>query len=145
MPPLTGHCLCRAITFELSGAPERVVHCHCESCRRSTSAPIATFVIVRRVDVRWIGDAPVVYPSSPGVRRSFCGRCGSPLAYETERRPDLIDLYACSLSDPAAVTPGSHVHVEEQLPWLDVLDDLPRYARGPQDAAPIAHGPRAKV
>ena len=131
MTTISGRCFCKAIAFEISAAPSEVIHCHCESCRRATSAPVATFLIVKRDDFRYVQGRPVTYDSSPGVRRSFCGACGSPLAYETEQRPDDIDLYVCSLDDPSAVTPQSHVHEAERLPWFEIQDDLPRYATTP--------------
>jgi hypothetical protein len=139
MSNLTGHCLCGDVAFAVSAAPLQVVYCHCESCRRATSSPVTTFLIVQRPDFRYTRGTPRVYASSPGVRRSFCERCGSPIAYETDRRPNHIDLYACNLSDPTAVVPQAHVHVEEQVPWFEVLDDLPRYARTPRDGEPIRH------
>jgi hypothetical protein len=141
MSNLTGHCLCGDITFEVSGVPLLIVHCHCESCRRTTSSPVTTFLIVGRSDFRYTQGAPKVYASSPGVRRSFCNRCGSPMAYESEQRPDHVDLYVCSLSDAAAAVPQAHVHVEEQVPWFAILDDLPRYAKTPRDGKPIRQGP----
>ncbi|HEX5325991.1 MAG TPA: GFA family protein [Acetobacteraceae bacterium] len=142
MTSLTGRCLCGAVAYEVSGPPAQVVHCHCESCRRHTSAPVATFLIVRHADFRYTSGAPKVYVSSPGVRRSFCNRCGSPMAYETDRRPDHIDLFVCSLSEPATVVPRVHVHAREQLPWFEILDDLPRYAESFTNGEPIRHGPR---
>jgi hypothetical protein len=138
---LTGHCFCGDVTFEVSSAPLQVAYCHCESCRRTTSSPVTTFLIVRREDFRYTQGTPNVYASSPGVRRSFCGRCGSPMAYESDGRPDHIDLYVCSLGDPSGAKPQAHVHVEEELPCFEILDDLPRYAKTPRDAGPIRHGP----
>jgi hypothetical protein len=142
MSHLTGRCFCRAITFEVAGPPRMVVHCHCESCRRSTSALVATFLIVNRTEFRYTHGQPKVFASSPGVKRSFCDRCGSPLAYETEQRPQHIDLYVASLDDPSAVIPQLHVHVQEQLPWFEILDDKPRYLVTGREGAPIHHGPR---
>lgn len=141
MSSLTGHCFCGDVAYEVSGVPLEVVHCHCESCRRTTSSPVTTFLIVRRADFRYTQGTPNVYASSPGVRRSFCGRCGSPMAYESDGRPDHVDLYACSLADPSAFTPRTHVYVEEQVPWFEMLDDLPRYAKTSRDAEPIRRGP----
>ena len=42
----TGRCLCGAIQFEFAGEAVETTHCHCESCRRQTSSPVATFVTV---------------------------------------------------------------------------------------------------
>jgi len=33
-----------------------------------------------------------------------------------------------SLAEPASLTPRGHVYVAEQLPWVHLADDLPRYA-----------------
>ena len=111
MDTLTGRCLCGTITFAITGPPLQIVHCHCESCRRTTSSPATTFLIVQRVEFKHSQGTPKSYESSPGVRRSFCERCGSPLTYETDRRPDHIDVYLCSLCNPAAIVPQAHV------PW----------------------------
>lgn len=139
----TGHCLCGAIQYEYDGEPSRVIHCHCESCRRQTASPVATFVIVPKAALRFTRGQPKEFASSPGVHRSFCDTCGSPIYYRTERRPDVIDLYAGTLSDPELVVPRSHVHVDEQLPWFEILDDLPRYVgSGSDTATPIRVGPR---
>ena len=48
MKTTSGHCLCRAIAFSFEGAPNWTLHCHCESCRRATSSPMATWVSVPR-------------------------------------------------------------------------------------------------
>jgi hypothetical protein len=138
----TGRCLCKAIQYEYEGEPVETAHCHCESCRRQTSSPIATFVTVRRSSLRFTHGQPKEYASSPGVRRSFCGACGSPIAYRSERNPTVIDLFAGTLVDPDIVNPTFHTHAEEQLPWFEVLDDLPRYAQSTRGAIPLRHGPR---
>jgi hypothetical protein len=140
--PTTGHCLCRAIQYEYDGKPTLVVHCHCESCRRQTSSSVATFVIVPKAALRFTRGRPKEFASSPGVYRSFCEACGSPIYYRTERRADQIDLYAGTLSDPAAVPAQVHVYAAEQLPWFDIVDDLPRYAGSSSSAELLRHGPR---
>ena len=140
----TGHCLCGAIQYEFEGDPLEVLHCHCESCRRQNSSPVATFVMVPRTALRFTLGQPKEYASSPGVHRSFCAACGSPIAYRTKRRPDITDLFAGSLSDPEAVAPTCHVYAEEQLAWFEVHDDLPRYARGHRGTTPMRHGPRTQ-
>jgi hypothetical protein len=62
--------------------------------------------------------------------------------YRTERRPDVIDLYLGTLSEPEAIAPQCHVHAVEQLPWFEVLDDLPRYPGSRWAEGPIRTGPR---
>jgi hypothetical protein len=142
MKSTAGHCLCGAIQFEFEGEPVEAAHCHCESCRRQTSSPVATFVTVQTTALRFTRGKPKEYASSPGVLRSFCGECGSPIAYWSERRADVIDLFAGTLADPTSVSPSLHTHAQEQLPWFEVLDDLPRYAQSSYGTMPMRHGPR---
>ena len=139
--PVTGRCLCGDVRYQFTGAPLKVLHCHCESCRRHASAPITTFVCVPRESFHHLGAAPVAYASSPGVTRTHCGRCGSPISYASERNTQ-IDLYIGTLDDPAAIVPTFHVHCAEQLPWFETHDALPRYALGQSGATPMRHGPR---
>lgn len=122
-----GRCLCGAVTYEFDGPMKWRGYCHCESCRRNTSSPVAAFFGVPREAFRFTGAAPKVFNSSPGVQRLFCDRCGSPMAFQGERWPGEIHLYAASLEDPEAYCPEAHVHVDEQLSWFDIKDDLPRH------------------
>jgi hypothetical protein len=146
-PTTTGRCLCGDIRYEYRTAPTSTLYCHCESCRRHTSAPIVAFVRVRKAAFRFTSGEPVAYASSPGVWRTHCGRCGSPIAYEVDDLPDEIDLYTATLNDPAAVeaAPTHHVHAGEQLPWIETADLLPRYQREREGAAPLRHGPRQRA
>ena len=128
-----GHCLCGDVTFEYSGAENWQAYCHCESCRRNTSSPVTAFLGVPRASFRFTGKAPAVYESSPGVRRLFCGRCGSPMAFDADRYPEEIHLFAASLDDPRDYAPQCHVHCAERLPWFDVRDDLRRYPASGND------------
>lgn len=124
-----GRCLCGSVTYEYSGPENWRGHCHCESCRRNTSSPFTTFFGVPNEAYRFTGEKPSVYESSPGVRRLFCGRCGSPMAYDSDRFPDEIHFYAATLEDSSDFKPGFHVHCAEQVPWVELADDLPKYER----------------
>src|SRR4051812_25752328 len=100
---ITGHCLCRAMEFAYDGEPKWTLNCHCESCRRATSSPMATWISVPLSSFRFTGGRPNYYASSQGVRRGFCAKCGSPLTYENERIPGEIHILAVALSDAGKV------------------------------------------
>lgn len=142
--PMTGRCFCRAITFEYRGDPNWMLHCHCESCRRATSAPIVTWISVLRSGFRITKGSPRSYQSSTGVRRSFCGDCGSPLTYVAETIPEEVHILAGTLDDPSPVRPDRHVFVEDQLPWFEVFDELPRYTTTSRGTKPVRVGPRQR-
>lgn len=126
----TGRCLCGDLTYEFTGEPKWLSYCHCESCRRQVSSPVAAFVGLDRKQFRYTHGTPTRFVSSPGVTRSFCGRCGSPMSFEGEKWPGEIHLYTGTLSDPAAFAPTEHVRVAEKLPWFEVADQLPRHPYG---------------
>lgn len=128
-----GRCLCGAVKFAARGEPKWVAHCHCETCRRATSAAFATYAGYATGAVEWRGETPGVFHSSPGVTRRFCPRCGSPLSFEGERWPDEVHLFLPSFEEPASLQPKGHVFVEEQLAWVHLADELPRFARTTRD------------
>ena len=125
-----GRCLCGAVAYEYDGPENWIGHCHCESCRRNCSAPFTTFVGVPNAAWRFIGIEPAAYASSPGVRRLFCPKCGTPVAYSAEKFPDETHFYLAALEDASGLAPAFHVFAGEQVPWVELADHLPRYLRG---------------
>ena len=123
----TGHCYCGAVQFEVSGAPIWVSHCHCQSCRRHTASVMATFAGYHLAQLTYTADLPASYSSGDGVKRSFCGQCGSPISYQSDRWPDQVHLYLGIFDDPHEMHPEAHVKCEEKIAWLNLDDDLPRY------------------
>ena len=140
-----GHCLCRAIRYEFEGKPNFVSYCHCESCRRHTSSSVATFVGVKLDQFRYLEGTPASYPSSPGVWRYFCPTCGSPMAYTNDASwPGEVHLYLGTLEHPEKFGPTDHVHVNEQVPWFEVEDELPRFEKSSDSGQPARHGPKSR-
>ena len=139
-PAHKGRCLCGRISFEADTKPLWVDYCHCNSCRRSTGAPVTTFVAFHRDSVRVTGE-PKAYSSSPGVYRSFCGHCGTPLSYESDDCPGEIHFYISVMDAPDIYLPQRHVFHEEHISWLELNDDLPRY-EGLARNEPASWGPK---
>jgi hypothetical protein len=124
----SGRCHCGQLHFVAAGDPKWVVYCHCASCRRHTASPVACFVNYPLAGVQFTGSR-TTYASSPGVTRSHCATCGTPIAYETAGRPGEIDLYLNAFDEPECFEPQAHVHFAEHLPWFDTRDDRPRLPR----------------
>ena len=96
-----------------------------------SSSPVSTFVILGKDSFRYTRGKPVAYASSPGIERTHCGRCGSPIAYENK---DEFALYACTLDDATGLKPEYHSWFAEKMPWLEIADALPRHQRSSRDA-----------
>jgi hypothetical protein len=43
----------------------KILHCRCESCRRHTASPLATFVCVPQERFRWLAGTPVAADTLP--------------------------------------------------------------------------------
>ena len=124
---LEGGCLCGAIRYRVTGPAVDSGTCHCRSCRKASSAPelpYAQFLLSRFEITRgW----PARYHSSPGVTRSFCSHCGSPLTYRRDDQPDRLDIMSCSLDDPNALPPSYHVWTSHMPRWATIGDALPAF------------------
>ncbi len=82
-----------------------VVYYHCRDCRRASGALVSLFVGYRMEQVETGPGVPKVYRSSPGVGRSFCGDCGTPLSYEDERLPGEVYVPVGVFDDPETFYP----------------------------------------
>ena len=120
---LKGHCLCRGVRYTLSGEPQWCAHCHCGDCRRHTGSVVATFVGVETDQFTLTAGVLGRYESSPGVFRSFCANCGTPMAYERDELPGEIHLYLGTFEHPENIRPTLEVFCRERLPWLELKVD----------------------
>ncbi|MCZ6722258.1 MAG: GFA family protein [Proteobacteria bacterium] len=122
----TGGCMCGAVRYRVVGEPLWVNYCHCADCRRSSAAPVSVFAGVREDQFTVEQGEATHYASSPGVVRSFCATCGTPLTYQSSKFPGEVHVLIGSFDEPRNFTPTGHVLTAEQLPWLHISDDLPR-------------------
>ena len=122
---MQGHCLCGSVRFEVDLPVQACVNCHCESCRRQCSAPMTTYIAVFDGRWKWTGEHPKTFNSSPGVERSFCDNCGTPISFRSDKMSGVMHLYVAAMETPQAFAPTLHVAHEEKLPWLSLDDGLP--------------------
>ena len=110
-----GGCLCGSVRFEIDLPILSCVNCHCESCRRQCSAPMTTYIGIPDGQWRWTGKKSKSFESSPGVERSFCDKCGSPISFRSESMSGVMHIYLAALEDPDQFSPSLHVAHEEKL------------------------------
>jgi hypothetical protein len=124
-----GGCLCGEVRYRVSGTPLWAAYCHCESCRRASGSVVLPYAGFDEQNFEIVEGEPVRFNSSPGVTRSFCRRCGSPLTYEGERFPGEVHITLGCLDRPDAFAPTAHVWTEDRIAWLTFADGLPHYER----------------
>lgn len=88
---------------------------------------MTTYIGVADAHWRWTGKKPGIHRSSPGVERTFCADCGSPISFRSQAMSGVMHFFVALMADPGQFEPQCHVAWEERLPWLPVADDLPKF------------------
>jgi hypothetical protein len=123
-----GSCLCRAVTFEVSGPLAPPDGCHCRQCRKqsghffaSTDVEESRLTIHDSGGLKWFG-------SSPRVRRGFCSTCGSSLFWDP-LDSDKIAIAMGAFDGPTETRMHMHIFVAEKGDYYETDDGLPQHAR----------------
>ncbi|WP_296718438.1 GFA family protein [Erythrobacter sp.] len=120
--PVTGHCLCSAVTIRVTAMRTEVDICHCAMCQRWGGAFYAG---VKGEDAEVSGEEAItVYQSSAWAERAFCSTCGSNLWYRflpTGGRSFLAGLFDL----PAGFGIEQQIFVDEKPDWYDIAQESP--------------------
>lgn len=131
MTTYKGSCFCGAVHLEVTGEPEGMGYCHCESCRSWSAGPVNAFSLWKpeAVKVTKGADHIATFEKNPTSQRKFCDTCGGHLM--TNHPPfGLIDVYAATLPT-LKFAPGVHVNYAETV--LPMKDGLPKFRDFPAD------------
>jgi hypothetical protein len=128
-----GGCLCGAIRYQVTGAPSSSIICHCRTCRKASGAPSVGWLTFDRAHFTVLAGLPRCFVSSPGVERTFCATCGTPLTYANEKTPEEIDVTTVSLDEEMVFAPASEVWVSHQLDWETVDPERTQYPEGTRE------------
>jgi hypothetical protein len=133
---LIGRCLCGGVRFEIDGQLGPVIYCHCSMCRHATGSSFATNASVEMEAFRIVsgGDLIKEYESSPGNRRAFCSRCGSPLYGTFADLPSVRRVRLGALESSGGAKSVAHIWIGSKSDWFDVTDELERFDKEPPDS-----------
>ena len=132
-------CFCGAVKFSLSGEPEAMAYCHCDSCRHWSAGPVSAFTL-------WKPDAMQIlqgmekmatYSKNPLTdnenivsNRQWCKSCGGHICTEHPVM-GLIDVPAVLIKE-LDFEPSFHVHYQETV--HSMKDGLPKFSDLPNEA-----------
>src|SRR6476659_7521892 len=91
----TGQWLCGKVAFEIDVPARWAWHDHSAASRRAHGAAYATYVGSWRKRFRITkGEGYIARFEDKAAKtvRSFCSRCGTPLAYERARSPHMVNI-----------------------------------------------------
>ena len=134
--PITGHCLCGAVTISVAGEHDpRVGACHCRMCQRWSGGLFVCFT----ADASAVSVTGEVtrYRSSAFAERAFCARCGSHLWFNDVEDGDGPKSYELmpGLFDATRNWPlRSEIYVDRALASIRLAGDHRRKSRADYEA-----------
>ena len=126
-----GRCFCGAVEFSVSGEPEAMGYCHCESCRHWSAGPVNAFTLWKPDALKILQGVEHIgtYRKTANSLRKWCKVCGGHVF--TDHPPmKLIDVYAAVL--PTLEFKAS-VHVSYGEKVLSIKDGLPKMKDFPKE------------
>ena len=119
----TGKCYCRAVTYEIEGDIDYIVHCHCRNCRRASGAAFYSAGFLPESSFAITSGQPNIrefnFPENPSGARCFCATCGGRL-YIRLPMPGLINIAINPLDQEPQQDIGVHINVESKAPWDEI-------------------------
>lgn len=139
-----GSCFCGDIEFTLSGKPEAMAYCHCNSCRHWSAGPVSAFTLWKpdtlqvskgAGNIAAFNKNPDTNDETVVSNRKWCKTCGSHI-YTEHPTMELIDVPSVVISN-FTFKPAFHVHylasVHSMKDYLPKFKDLPKETGGSGD------------
>jgi hypothetical protein len=97
-------------------------------CRRVHGAGFVTWFSVSKTQLRITagGSELVRFQSSDHGTRSFCGRCGSSLFFESTLHDERIDIALANMEGRIDREPQLHAFFDHRVDWVTLGDSLPQ-------------------
>ncbi|KAI1755112.1 Mss4-like protein [Xylaria castorea] len=136
----TGSCLCGGVKVEMRGDPFVKNVCHCSSCQKFTGAAYGLTAGYKTEQVTFTEAEPSVMktyadtsPESGDVlKRSFCGKCGSPVRVQPASRPDMLVVPVGIIDgDKAAFKPDMEFYCRGRADWVGAIEDAKTFEAMP--------------
>lgn len=126
-----GACFCGAVEISVSGAPEAMGYCHCESCRSWSAGPVNAFSLWSPASVKVTKgeDNILTYNKTENSARKSCKSCGGHIMTDHPGM-GLTDVYAATIPS-LDFKPALHVFYAESV--LRIADGLPKMKDVPSE------------
>jgi hypothetical protein len=122
----SGSCFCGGVIAQMRGDPFWICYDHDEDCRRAIGSPLLVWVGYHPDQFRITQGHPKSFCKTKGVTRTFCSNCGTSISYVDDGIPNELYVTLGFLDRPECFRPQAHAYWRQKLPWIDLVDDLPR-------------------
>lgn len=135
MTPITGGCLCGALRYEASSAPQYAGYCFCADCRKASGSGFIAFMGFAASAVRFTGAAVThTLKHSDGRQsdRNFCAACGGLVYGGIRGESTNHTIYAGSLDDPSHFKPTIAIFNRDRPQWVALPPGLKVFEAMPE-------------
>jgi hypothetical protein len=143
----TASCFCGAVEFSLTGKPEAMAYCHCNSCRQWSAGQVNAFTLWQPDSMKItkgadnIGEFDKIAATENRVgpsQRRWCKTCGGHICIDHPSM-GVVDVPAV-LIEGLKFEPGFHVYYQDKVhrmqDGLPKFKDLPEAAGGSGEEVP---------
>ena len=132
-------CFCGDVKFTVSGKPEVMAYCHCESCRKWSAGQVSAFTLWKPANVNitqgldtiaGFDKNPISGDEAVVSNRVWCKNCGGHV-YTDHPTMGLVDVPAAIINGFVS-TPAFHVNYQETVHAMK--DGLPKFKDLPKEA-----------
>lgn len=126
-----GACFCGAVEIVVSGQPQMMGYCHCDSCRAWSAAPVNAFTIWDPENVKIVKgeDQVETFNKTEVSHRRFCRQCGGHIM-ANHPTYGFVDVYAAIIPG-LPFEPQMHINYGEKV--LAIRDGLPKLTDLPSE------------
>ena len=126
-----GSCLCKTVTFEITGSISGVGQCHCSKCRKASGTASNAMIIIGARRFRWTSGEQHTQRFDSGNHWSVtrCKTCGSPLPASHDGKR--VWVPAGLMDDPLNAQINGHIFVASTADWDVIHDDAPQFDEYP--------------
>jgi hypothetical protein len=112
------------VAVEVTGTPEEMGYCHCNSCRSYSGGPVNAFTLWKKENVTVTKGEEFLgrFNKTEFSGRRFCTRCGGHVMVDHPTLK-LIDVHASTIPT-LTFTPSVHLNYAETV--LPMRDGLPK-------------------
>jgi len=128
--PLSGHCGCGAVQFQIAAPLLGAAYCHCTRCQRRTGTGTQASALLAEDSLTVLSGEELLrgWNAGSGLEKVFCSACGSAL-FAREPGGGAIRIVRLGVIDgDPGVRPAARQFVDYAAPWEQIPHDgLPTF------------------
>lgn len=126
----TGSCLCKKVSYEISGNLGIFQYCHCSRCRKFTGSAHAANLLVSPEQFKWLTGEEYVGRFEPDDTKHFatcfCKNCGSSLPWLGKTKKAVV-VPAGTLDNDPGIKPFQNIYWGSKASWYKDASELVKY------------------